>query len=107
MFSQQLEECGVGEIVINSSDNDSVMERCDVEIACMVCDAVTVPLTILGGAGSLEDIGWLVKTFGIIGACAGSLFVFRGPYRAVLINYPSPHEKEALIETLWPQPNDG
>ena len=68
-----------------------------------VRDAVTVPLTILGGAGSLEDIGKLVNAFGIIGACAGSLFVFKGPYRAVLINYPSPEEKDALIEAHWPR----
>jgi len=106
-FSQQLEQYGAGEIVINSIDNDGVMKGYDLDIARRVRDVVSVPLTILGGAGSLEDIGQLVNTFGIIGACAGSLFVFKGPYRAVLINYPSPQEKEALIEAHWPQPNEG
>jgi cyclase len=106
-FSRQLEECGVGEIVINSIDNDGVMKGYDLEIAHKVRDAVTVPLTILGGAGSLEDIGLLVNTFGIVGACAGSLFVFKGPYRAVLINYPSPQDKEALIEAHWPRSTEG
>ena len=104
-FSQQLEQYGVGEIVINSIDNDGIMKGYDLDIARKVRDAVSVPLTILGGAGSLEDIGRLVNTFGIIGACAGSLFVFKGPYRAVLINYPSPDEKEALIEAHWPRSN--
>jgi cyclase len=56
-----------------------------------------VPLTILGGAGSLQDIGALVAQCGTVGAAAGSLFVFKGVYRAVLINYPQQAKKEELI----------
>ena len=63
-----------------------------------VREAVTLPLTVLGGAGSLKDIETLIQTFGIIGAAAGSLFVFKGVYRAVLINYPNRAEKDALIQ---------
>ena len=58
----------------------------------------SLPLTILGGAGSLADIQGLIERFGIIGASAGSLFVFKGVYRAVLISYPSPTEKMNMIE---------
>ena len=54
-------------------------------------------LVWLGGAGSLDDIGRLIKKFGVIGAAAGSLFVFKGVYKAVLINYPNRIEKETLI----------
>ena len=97
-FAQQLERLGVGEIVINSIDNDGVMKGYDLNLASKIHDVISVPLTILGGAGSLEDIKSLIDAFGIIGASAGSLFVFKGVYRAVLINYPSPHEKEALIK---------
>jgi cyclase len=50
----------------------------------------------LGGAGSLEDIGQLVSRVGVVGAAAGSLFVFKGKYRAVLINYPTPMQKTQL-----------
>ena len=53
-------------------------------------------ITVLGGAGSLKDMETLIRTFGIIGAAAGSFFVFKGKYRAVLINYPSRAEKDAL-----------
>jgi imidazole glycerol-phosphate synthase subunit HisF len=61
--------------------------------------AVTqLPLTILGGAGTLAHIGALIQKHGIIGASAGSMFVFKGVYRAVLINYPSPEEKDNLIK---------
>lgn len=51
----------------------------------------------MGGAGSLADIQGLIRRFGIIGPAAGSLFVFKGKYRAVLINYPRQSEKDALI----------
>jgi cyclase len=56
-------------------------------------------MTVLGGAGSLSDIGALISACGIVGAAAGSLFVFKGQYRAVLINYPAPAQKEELIRT--------
>ncbi len=98
-FSRQLEQCGVGEIVVNSIDNDGQMKGYDLELAGAIRDSVSVPLTILGGAGSLEDIRRLVHAFGVIGAAAGSLFVFKGVYRAVLISYPSPREKDALIRS--------
>ena len=58
----------------------------------------SLPLTVLGGAGSLKDIGQLISRFGLIGSAAGSLFVFKGVYRAVLINYPSRYEKDELIK---------
>ena len=59
--------------------------------------SVSIPITILGGAGSLRDIGQLFQKHGTLGAAAGSLFVFKGIYRAVLINYPNREEKDALI----------
>lgn len=96
-FSRQLEELGAGEIVINSIDNDGVMKGYDMHIVDEICKVVTLPVTVLGGAGSLNDMGALIKKHGIIGASAGSLFVFKGVYKAVLINYPKRHEKDALI----------
>ncbi len=95
-FSRRLEECGAGEVVVNSIDHDGVMKGYDLELAGAVRAAVGVPLTILGGAGSLDDIRRLVADLGVIGAAAGSLFVFKGPYRAVLISYPSPAARASL-----------
>jgi cyclase len=95
-LAREFEQRGVGEVTINSIDNDGVMKGYDMDLARRVRAAVTVPLTILGGAGSLKDIESLVKEFGIIGACAGSLFVFKGVYKAVLINYPDRTQKKAL-----------
>jgi cyclase len=57
----------------------------------------SLPMTVLGGAGSLEDIGKIINRYKIIGVAAGSLFVFKGKYKAVLINYPNREEKNKLL----------
>lgn len=93
-LAQQMEKLGAGEIVINSIDNDGVMRGYDFALAGKIRESISVPMTVLGGAGSLKDIGALISEFGIIGAAAGSIFVFKGAYKAVLINYPNRLEKE-------------
>ena len=98
-FARQMEELGVGEIVLNSVDRDGRMQGYDLELVKQVRAAVGVPITVLGGAGSLEDIQALVSQHAIVGAGAGSLFVFKGKYRAVLINYPTPQDRAALTDT--------
>jgi cyclase len=96
-FARKVESLGAGEVVINAIDRDGVMKGYDLELVRAVREATHLPMTVLGGAGSLQDIGELIRTFGIVGAAAGSLFVFKGVYRAVLINYPSRSEKDALL----------
>jgi len=96
-FALQLEKYGIGEIVINSIDNDGVMKGYDLPLVEVIRRAIAVPMTVLGGAGSLKDIGQLIHKYGIIGAAAGSLFIFKGIYKAVLINYPNRVEKETLV----------
>ena len=96
---QQLQEAGAGEIVINAIDRDGEMQGYDIELARQVRSVVKVPLTMLGGAGSLAQMGELFGACGVVGAAAGSLFVFKGPYRAVLINYPSAAQKDELCCT--------
>lgn len=95
-FLKELEEIGIGELVINSIDNDGKMTGYDISLAQMVRNIISTPLTILGGAGTLDDIKALISKFKLIGAAAGSLFVFKGKYKAVLINYPSFDEKKKL-----------
>ncbi len=97
-FAKQLEQLGAGELVINSIDQDGVMKGYDTTLVEKIRAVTSLPLTVLGGAGSLQDIGQLIHQFGIIGASAGSLFVFKGVYKAVLINYPNPAEKDQLIK---------
>lgn len=97
-FAAAMEAAGAGEIVLNSIDRDGTMKGYDVALARQLRAAVNIPISILGGAGSLDDIETLVREVGVIGAVAGSLFVFKGKYRAVLINYPQPGAKEELVQ---------
>jgi len=91
------EDAGAGEIVLNSIDLDGQMKGYDVDLAKKVREAIKLPMSVLGGAGSLDDIGKLIRGCGVVGASAGSLFVFKGSYRAVLINYPTVVERDALV----------
>jgi imidazole glycerol-phosphate synthase subunit HisF len=97
-LAKQFEALGAGEIVINNIDNDGVMKGFDLLLAEKIREVTTVPMTILGGAGTLDDIKQVIQKFGIIGVAAGSLFVFKGIYRAVLISYPSIEEKYKLFK---------
>ena len=94
---KRLQSFGIGEIIINSIDRDGMQNGYDLELVHKVKDLMTVPSTFLGGASSLEDIGDLIKARGVGGCAAGSLFVFKGKYRAVLINYPEFEKKLELI----------
>ncbi|WP_029415038.1 AglZ/HisF2 family acetamidino modification protein [Brevundimonas bacteroides] len=99
-FAARVADLGAGEIVMNSVDLDGRMTGYDLDLARRLRDRVRIPITMLGGAGSLDHMGDLFRTCGVMGAAAGSLFVFKGQYRAVLINYPKPAEKEALFAAV-------
>jgi cyclase len=96
-FLDELNEIGVGEIVINSIDNDGTMKGYDDVLVSIFREKTIFPITALGGAGHLDDIKKLISKYKIIGAAAGSLFVFKGKYKAVLINYPNREEKSRLF----------
>jgi imidazole glycerol-phosphate synthase subunit HisF len=100
-YAQYVEQLGAGEIVVNSVDNDGMMQGYDMALIGKIRQAVHVPMTVLGGAGSHQDIQNVIDTHGIIGAAAGSLFVFKGKYRAVLINYPSRLEKMEICKKYY------
>lgn len=99
-FAKMAQKLGAGEVIINSIDNDGMMNGFDMNIIAKVREEITIPLTVLGGAGNLEDIKKVILKNGIIGVAAGSLFVFRGVYKAVLINYPSKEEKNTIYKSL-------
>lgn len=96
-FAKQLQGLGAGEIIVNSIDHDGVMKGYNLDLIRKIKSVITVPMTALGGAGSLDDIQKLFAEHKIIGAAAGSLFVFKGAYKAVLINYPNRQQKDVMI----------
>ncbi len=99
-LAKDLTNRGAGELIINSIDNDGKMKGYDINIIKDIKKTVSVPVTLIGGAGSIDDIKKLVEEFHIIGAAAGSLFVFQGKYKAVLINYPDQDEKNYIFNSL-------
>ncbi|MFV5694926.1 AglZ/HisF2 family acetamidino modification protein [Flavobacterium sp. LB3P122] len=98
-FVEEAQKFGAGEIVINSIDKDGVMKGYDLDLIAKVREKISLPMTVLGGAGSLQDIEKVIDVHGVIGVAAGSLFVFKGPYKAVLINYPTQLEKNKIFKT--------
>ena len=101
IFSVELEKLGAGEIVLNSIDKDGLMTGYDMNLINKIRDVISIPLTVMGGAGSIDDIGNVIQKHGIIGVAAGSFFVFKGKYRAVLINYPTANEKHAILNSYF------
>jgi cyclase len=94
---QKVQNLGIGEIILNFIDFDGTESGYPIKVIKQLKSYIQVPLTILGGAKSLEDMGSAIKQCGLMGVAAGSLFVFKGKYRAVLINYPNQQQKEKFI----------
>jgi len=98
-FVAKIDNIGVGEIVINSIDRDGKMEGYDLALIDIVRQITDIPVTVLGGAGKVEDIKSVISKYKVIGVAAGSLFVFKGKFRAVLINYPNSAEKKTIYQS--------
>lgn len=94
-----LEEQGAGEILVNSIQRDGTWEGYDLELVSSVAAAVGVPVIALGGAGSVQDLGRAVNDAGASAVSAGSLFVYHGRRRGVLITFPTQQE---LTDALGP-----
>jgi cyclase len=97
-FAKEMESKGAGELLINSIDNDGAMTGYDYVLINEIYSAVNLPMTVLGGAANISNCAELFRKFGIIGAAAGSIFVFKGKFKAVLIQYPTVDEKLELFK---------
>ena len=91
------ERAGAGEIIIRSIDHDGLMQGFDVELIERVSSAVTIPVVAAGGAGSIGDFALAIAA-GAHSVSAGSMFVYHGPHKAVLINYPGTEEIRKVLE---------
>jgi imidazole glycerol-phosphate synthase subunit HisF len=87
-YIRRLEDAGVGEVFVNSIDRDGTLRGYDCALIRQVTNAVRVPVVAIGGAGSVADMVEVIRGAGASGAGAGSIFVFHGKFRAVLITYP-------------------
>lgn len=91
-YAALVEEMGAGEIIINSIDRDGTMQGYDISIIKKISEKVSIPVIASGGAGNLNHLYDAFTNGKASAVSAGSLFVFHGKHRAVLINYPSESE---------------
>lgn len=87
-IARHMEEVGAGEIILTSIDCDGTMKGYDLGLINKVSSIITIPLIASGGAGKIEDFLDAVNVGGASAVAAGSMFVYHGRHRAVLINYP-------------------
>jgi len=92
VLAKTAEEYGAGEIIINSIDRDGMMDGYDIELIRSVADAVKVPVVAIGGAGGIADLKDAIQNGHAHAAAGGSMFVYYGRLKAVLITAPSEAE---------------
>src|SRR5664280_2498242 len=97
-YARQMEDMGAGEIIVQSIDRDGTMKGYDINLLKKVAESVTIPVVSLGGAGKWNDLIELNDLVSLNGLAAGSLFVYYGERRAVLVNYP---ERESILCLLY------
>ena len=91
-MAKEAERLGAGEIIINSVDRDGMMQGYDNELVRNVVDAVKVPVVAVGGAGGIKDLKNVIENGHAHAAAGGSMFVYYGRLKAVLITAPSERE---------------
>jgi cyclase len=95
-FAQLMEEMGAGEIVVNSIERDGTMSGYDVDMLSKITSKVAIPVIAMGGAGKMDHFKEVIDKAHVSAVAAGSMFVFQGKHKAVLINYPDRN----LIENI-------
>lgn len=95
--AKQMEELGTGEIVIHSIDNDGMMSGFDLNLIKSISQAVKIPVIALGGAGKLDHLAQAITKGKASAVAAGSIFIYSGKERGILINYPDREETKVLF----------
>ena len=97
-YIESLSELGAGEIVVNNIDRDGLMNGYDLNLISYISSITDLPITSVGGVGKKEHFQSMLEYCDITGLGAGSLFVFKGKYKAVLINYPDYNTKMEICQ---------
>ena len=96
-LAKYVQDLGAGEILLNFIDLDGVMEGYDIDYVSKIANSVEIPVIACGGAGRVEDLSEVVVKGHASAVAAGSLFVFHGKHKAVLISYPSQEELKRIF----------
>lgn len=98
-YARRVTQAGAGEVLLNSVSRDGMMSGYDIEMIRSLAELIPVPVIALGGAGNLEHMREAILA-GASAVAAGSMFVFHGPHRAVLISYPRYEDMERFLEAV-------
>ena len=98
-LAREAERLGAGEIIINSIDNDGMMNGYDINLVKSVADVVSIPVIAIGGAGGIKDLKMVLQEGHAHAAAGGSMFVYYGKLKAVLITAPS--EEELTVAGIY------
>ena len=98
-YAQMVQELGAGELILQSIDRDGVQKGYDLEMIRKIAHAVDIPVIALGGAGNLKDFRSVID-YGASAVAAGSMFVFHGKHKAVLVTYPDSKSLEYLFSNF-------
>jgi imidazole glycerol-phosphate synthase subunit HisF len=96
-YAEEMAKLGAGEIMVNSIDNDGIMAGYDLQLVRSVASAVDIPVIACGGAGTLNHFAAAIDS-GASAVAAGSMFVYHGPRKGVLINYPERKNIELIFD---------
>ena len=96
-YARRAQELGAGEILLNAIHRDGTMNGYDLELIRPVTAALSIPVIACGGAGSRTDLVGPIRDAGAAAVAAGSIFVYQGRERGVLVNYPDRNQLERLL----------
>jgi imidazole glycerol-phosphate synthase subunit HisF len=96
-YAQKMEQCGAGELLITSVDRDGMMNGFDIDLIKNIVNNVNIPVIACGGAGELAHFQIVKKETNVAAIAAGSMFVFHGKHKAVLLNYPEQGELKKYL----------
>jgi imidazole glycerol-phosphate synthase subunit HisF len=96
-LAQKMEKYGAGELLINSVDRDGTMSGFDIDLIKEIVANVNIPVIACGGAGELKHLQTVKKDTNVAAIAAGSMFVFHGKHKAVLLNYPEQEELKKYL----------
>jgi cyclase len=96
-FAKRMEALGAGELLLSSIERDGTQQGYDLDLIKQVSQAISIPVIANGGAGKVEDFALACKEAGAAAAAAGSMFVFTGKHRAVLITFPGREQLEQVL----------
>lgn len=99
-YAKDLQDLGIGELFVNNVDHDGVMKGYDLGVIKKITEAIDIPVIACGGAGTVQDIEQVILEAKAAAAAAGSMFVYHGKHRAVLITYPDQKTLSAIFSKL-------